>query len=584
MAFFVQGGPSRGQLQSQLLGESLGKSLGDFTSDYLINKKLNQIVDNPENEKLSPAERQQVLQKGLGAYGERAQGFLSRALEIEKQKSSEQILESIKKRVDPKTGMFNGSQTELAIDLTKAMLNNPNAARSMAPLIETITNFSNSGAIDKNLGVAGGGAGDFNEQQPQQNNQMQPMGSSMGSQVVPTNQTQQPNQVAQGQNQIRNNAAVETSIGMSEPVPGLNRDSQIKAERVVQNFMAEKYPYLNPYDPGFGKKAFFNHTTQSDLSIAEEEDMRKRLVGVSPKAKEFIIEKARKEKSRLFEEAKAAYGLNTQQVAENEKKWQQLVGQPGTNNEGYRGNSLKPRLEYFNNPIINESFNNKYAEYAAQEDPNQTVEQINQNVMAKLAPDIRNFQTARNAVSFGPFVRGDVGEVIKKNQAAYSELMGKGYDEAILSELAEKGMGPEESHFTLYGKQTNPSSIKALSEIKPGFSRKEPFKKMGPGYESQWTREYESKSPKYEEQLSKGLMKIKPEDDLIILRATALNNGGTEDNFTNALEKARANGLKLSPLQESQVSELSTSRRPPLQEIFNPNHWSKVYNYIRGRR
>ena len=89
MVQFVQLPQSaRGRL-SDSLGQSIGEGLGSFTGNYFANKKLEEVLNDPNMEKASQAERMGRLQSALNPYGGFGQKAFQNRMQVEQQLGQE---------------------------------------------------------------------------------------------------------------------------------------------------------------------------------------------------------------------------------------------------------------------------------------------------------------------------------------------------------------------------------------------------------------------------------------------------------------------------------------------------------------
>ena len=170
---------------------------------------------------------------------------------------------------------------------------------------------------------------------------------------------------------------------------------------------------------------------------------------------------------------------------------------------------------------------------------------------------------------------GDVRESMDNIKALYKPLKEAGMIEPLKEDaIYNKDMGIEEMHEAMWGDQTNRKLLREISGIKAGKDKE-----------------------KYIDMVSNKLKSLGPEDDLVLARSMVLDGGGTIEDWRKSLEKARENGLELSPFQESQLQESYLPRQRPLYEIFsNPDPtglaiggglgvvFKHFLNYVRGKR
>jgi hypothetical protein len=90
MVQFVQLPQSaRGRL-SDSLGESIGLGLANFTGNYFANKKLEEVLNDPDMQDADLSKRQSRLQSALDPYGKFGQNVLQKRMSVEQQLQKEQ--------------------------------------------------------------------------------------------------------------------------------------------------------------------------------------------------------------------------------------------------------------------------------------------------------------------------------------------------------------------------------------------------------------------------------------------------------------------------------------------------------------
>ena len=359
-------------------------------------------------------------------------------------------------------------------------------------------------------------------------------------------------------------------------------------ENVSHEYLMRVRPDLVQGSSSYGRIPSFNFQSQSDLRTDEEQQLRQDLIQqkYTPKAIESIIQRAREDIKTKYNEKLKAFDIDVTQQGDINKKWETFK---------QRSNEyLQPLLGKYDSsfgfggkPNTANDLKNKYFQYAQSLPVNLTPEQMHAQAGSMLQRDVNRID-ALSAIPALPFIRDpkDVEENIKDRKEAYRELAKEGYYETLKEDAVNNGgMGLEELHYTLYGDQTDKVNMNLIADLKAPklyLSQKYPIEIVGgtPIANPNYAKERKS----YVDNLSSRLMKIKPDDDLVLLRAQALNSGAQQNDFTDALLEAQEKGLKLSPFQESQQQEVRIPRQRPIWEIFNPNAWSSWINHLRGKR
>ncbi|HLT41793.1 MAG TPA: hypothetical protein VKZ95_03735, partial [Sphingobacteriaceae bacterium] len=352
----------------------------------------------------------------------------------------------------------------------------------------------------------------------------------------------------------------------------------------------------------YGRVPTYNYQMKSDLRPEEEQQLRQQFIDkkINPKVQDNLINRIREDIKTRYNEMKTNYGMDVAREKQIQDKWAVFKAQSDENLQPLLGR-YNSRFGFGGRPRTSNDLKNKYFQYAGNLPVNLTPEQMHAQAGAMLQNDIDRIDAVA-ALPEMPFIRNphDVEDYLNDKKDAYKELVNEGFYESIKEDSVNKGMGIEELHNSIWGDQTNKASLNSLSifqapiqdfnEPKRGeknlfgfgkdFSKEsllKPFtKKINPNYVKE--------KKQYIENISSQLERIKPEDDLILLRSQVLNSGGTEKDFMDALTKAQEKKLQLSPFQRSQLQELRIPRVRPLWEIFNPKTWNQWINYLSGRR
>ncbi len=358
------------------------------------------------------------------------------------------------------------------------------------------------------------------------------------------------------------------------------------------NFLAQLRPDLVNPSSQYGAINSFDSAIKKDLSPEEEGQIRQQLLDKKTPAGvvDKIVDRLRQGIQNKYQEAQDKYGFDQDKLNQIQNKWKTFTGNaddrlaPTFTKYRPEGEILFPKTE--------DLLKSKYFQYGGAESTNLTPEQMHTNAMAKLDNDIKRLDALDAIPSMPPIHSfGGAKDYIDQVKPAYKALAKEGFTEALKEDaLLKKDMGNEEFHEVIWGDQTNKGLLNQIHSLKaPKEFKQAPY----PHY----NRNFEKEQKEYMNNLTNTLMKLKPDDDLILARAMVLDNGGDIKDFTSSLDEAQKKGLKLSPLQQSQLQEIHIPRRPPLWEIFsgatgdiNPLglvgnlNWKPFINYVRGKK
>lgn len=482
---------------------------------------------------------------------------------------------------------------KLAVALAKLTNYAPGLERSLGEVYKTLLERSQSHQVGE--GLAGSG-------QTPLTNQLKGTPAQENGRISPN---------VSYQNQIAPTGAIPDSMNVPESVeqPKVNinipSDKQYDAadiKNISQQFLSTFRPDLVQGSSTYGRIPPFNFASQSDLSRQEEGQLRQNLESrrYAPKAIDAIVQRTREDVKRAYDEKIKAFDIDRTQQEDMNKKWQTFKERSNEYLQPLLG-KYDSTFGFGGKPRTANDLKNKYFQYAESLPSNLTPEQMHAQAGAMLQNDINRID-ALAAIPPLPYVRDpkEVEENIKAAKEAYKPLLKEGFYESLKEDaVINKGMGLEELHYTLYGDTTDKSSLKKISDIKAphpyikgteysllNFYKGKDILNLQKGQlpEPLPNPNYSKERDTYIKNLSQKLKNIKPDDDLILLRAQALNSGAQERDFNEALEMARQNGLNLSTFQESQQQELRIPRKRPLWEIFNPKAWAQWINYTAGKR
>lgn len=372
---------------------------------------------------------------------------------------------------------------------------------------------------------------------------------------------------------------------------------------ISSQYVMDNRPDLIAGSTSYGRVPTFNFEAQSDLRPEEEGQIRQNLIakGKSPKVIDQVIETARNDIKARYNEKLQSQNMDAKRQAEINAKWNDFSKDADANLLPLVG-KYSPFYGFGGKPKTANDLKNKYFQYASELPVNLTPQQMHAQAGTMLQRDINRID-ALSAIPPLPYVRDpkDVEENVKDRKEAYKQLAKEGYTEALKENaIIDGGMGLEEFHMSLWGDQTDKGSLNSVGSLKApvmylegkpvslfnGQSAKEIQNIVSSGQQKQKSNpNYSKEREMYVTNLSERLSKIKPEDDLILLKAQALNAGAQEKDFNDALEMAtEKKGFKLSPFQNSQLQEVRIPREPPMWQIFNPKAWEKWINYSAGKR
>lgn len=371
---------------------------------------------------------------------------------------------------------------------------------------------------------------------------------------------------------------------------------------ISSQYVMDNRPDLVAGSTSYGRVPTFNFEAQSDLRPEEEGQIRQNLVakGKSPKVIDQVIETTRNDIKARYNEKLQSQNIDSKRQAEINSKWDAFAKDADANLLPLVG-KYSPTYGFGGKPKTANELKNKYFQYASELPVNLTPQQMHAQAGAMLQRDINRID-ALSAIPPLPPVRDpkDIEENIKDRKEAYKQLAKEGFTEALKENaIIDGGMGLEEFHMSLWGDQTDKGSLNNVGSLKAPkmYLDGEPYSPFNSYTGEEFTKHLQGKPPKqksnpnysneremYVKNLSERLAKIKPEDDLILLRAQALNAGAQERDFNDALEMATGKGFQLSPFQNSQLQEVRIPRQPPMWQIFNPKAWEKWINYSAGKR
>lgn len=426
--------------------------------------------------------------------------------------------------------------TDLAFNIAEATALNPALARAAGPLAQAL--FSNLGANQLGGGLSGTG-----ETPP----------------LMPAIEN-----LAQA-----SNSALSGSIGSQGNAPSAMAKSSPEVDRLSDEYLNQVRPDLLSEGTNFGRVPTFDFAMKSSLTPEEEGNIRQKLNAqkIMPQVQDQIIDKMQNSIANRYKEALQNYNITGDQQQAIDRKWQTIKEDAPT--------QLAPFVSQFP-PKTQDFLQNRYFKYAASAPTNLTPEAVEGQAMAKLQQDIDKLNAVAEAPTMPPVRQwGDVKSSLENIKSLYKPLKEAGFAEALKEDaIYNKDMGIEEMHEAIWGDQTNKKVLNQIAEVKKGKDQE-----------------------KYIDQLSSRFKNLGPNDDLVLAKAMVLDGGGTVEDYRLALEKARENGLELSPFQEGQYQESLLPRQRPLYEIFsNPNPtalgiggalgvtFKHFLNYVRGKK
>lgn len=430
----------------------------------------------------------------------------------------------------------NASPTDLAFLMAEATALNPAIARAAGPLAQTL--FSNVGSNQLGSGLSG----------------------PPSSTPTPETKTMAPPAVTE---------APQGSIGAQGNAPKPMVKSSPEVDRLSDEYLNQVRPDLLSEGSNFGRVPTFDFAMKSSLTPEEEGSIRQKLTAdkIMPQVQDQIIDKMQNSIANRYKEALQNYSITGDQQQAIDRKWNTIKQDAPT--------QLAPFISSFP-PKTQDFLQNRYFKYAASAPTNLTPEAVEGQAMAKLQKDIDQLNVVAEAPTMPPIRQmGDVRESMDNIKALYKPLKEAGMIEPLKEDaIYNKDMGIEEMHEAIWGDQTNRKLLREISGIKAGKDKE-----------------------KYIDMVSNKLKSLGPEDDLVLARSMVLDGGGTIEDWRKSLEKARENGLELSPFQESQLQESYLPRQRPLYEIFsNPDPtglaiggglgvvFKHFLNYVRGKR
>ncbi len=400
----------------------------------------------------------------------------------------------------------------------------------------------------------------------------------------PTTQPNQPQQTSPQKQGIQEDSIPPKSQGEIKEAKDIDVASN--------DFIAQLRPDLINPASQYGAINSFDSAVKRDLTPEEEGQIRQQLLDkkYAPAVIDKIIDRTRQGVQNRYQEAQDKYGFDQDKLNQIQNKWKTFTGNA---NDRLAPTFIKYRPEgQILFPKTEDLLRNKYFQYGGAESTNLTPEQMHTNAMAKLDNDIKRLD-ALNAIPSMPPIHlfGQAKDYIDQVKPAYQALAKEGFTEALKEDaLLKKDMGNEEFHEIIWGDQTNKNLLNQIHSFK---APKEFELLPHPHYNKNFGKEQKE----YRNNITNSLMKLKPDDDLILARAMVLDNGGDIKDFTSALDEAQKKGLKLSPLQKSQLQEIQIPRRPPLWEIFSGAaesmspfgivgslNWKPFINYVRGKK
>lgn len=388
---------------------------------------------------------------------------------------------------------------------------------------------------------------------------------------------------------------ISSETQQNQPATAEGKKSPRDIDSIANQYIGEVRPDLVNPATQFGAINTFDSEIKQDLSPEEESRLRQQLMDKykNPNIVNPVIDRIREGIKNRYNEAQAKYGFDQDRLNQIKGKWNEFT--QGTEAR------LEPHLGKYNGsgespgfPKTKEVLRNKYNQYAAAFPTNLTPEQMHTNAMELLQRDLNKLDALQALPSLPP-IRGNesMKEYMDTYKEQYKDLADQGFLEALREDaIMNKDMGNEEFHSLIWGDQTNKDVLNSLHGLKAPVEY--PEKKYAPGI-----KEYNSKYPeerqRYVREVSNKLRKLSPTDDLILSRAMVLDNGGTVQDFQEALKQAQQNGLKLSEFQKQQLQETGIPRRPPLWELFSDQgqggigpfkfmNWGPFINYLRGKK
>lgn len=450
-----------------------------------------------------------------------------------------------------------GDPTKLAFLLAKANIYAPGTDRALGQMYQQLVAQTGAKQYGENLAPTGAAPSVADKSlTPGEVTPKGPIGSNVGEPKIPET--------------IKERSEAPVNVKPNSP----------EINNFANEYISLMRPDLLVDSSEFSRVPKFNFSVKMDLTPEEEGRIRQELSAknILPQTQEKIIERTREGIKNRYNEAVAQYGYNKEMQEAANAKWQIF-----TKNSSER---LKPFLEpYVSNDYKRtaEDLTNKYMQYGSELPIDLTPEQMHSIVMEKLRGDMNAIEALKDIPGL-PILRN---EKIAQNyfndiKKIYKPLIDRGYYESVKEDaINDKDMGIEDFHYAVFGDQTDKENLNRLSMQ----SAPERYVRSNlPLGQKIINNNYDKQKESYINTISSDLQRIKPKDDLILLRAQVLNKGGSERDFLTALSKAQEKGLKLSPFQQSQYQELLIPRKPPLWQIFNPSKWSGFINYMKGKK
>lgn len=457
-----------------------------------------------------------------------------------------------------------GDPFKIAMAFARAGAQNPNLDRALGPLYQAAMTQATAQGIPGGLNIAASDmAGEFGA----------PQGPTLGA-----NAALQPPGMAPG--------------AQTTQAPPLDRKSN-EINTIAKQAIAELRPdFVNP-NSEFGAINTFNAAVKQDLTPQEEARLRQKIMDEykNPAIADKAVERTREGIKNRYNELLSKYNFDAERLNQIKDKWNTF-----TQGSAQR---LEPHIgKYEGMPRTQDVFTNKYNEYAGNLPTNLTPQQMHTEAMKLLQDDIREYDAISQQPSMPP-IRTEQGvkDYIDTYKRAYKEMADRGFTEALREDaIINKDMGNEEFHSMIWGDQTSKPFLNEIHAIKA--PQEYDNYKGQPRYNPNFVKEKDN----YINKLSNKLANLNPKDDLMLVRAMVLDNGGTVKDFGDALQEAEKKGLKLSDFQRGQLQEIAIPRTPPLYEIFSQTepsavstgffgggipsllNWRPFINYIRGKR
>lgn len=435
----------------------------------------------------------------------------------------------------------NASPTELAFLMAEATALNPAIARAAGPLGQAL--MSQAGSNQLGTGLAGGQSG-----------------TEKLSPLVP----EKDNVLSENKNVPMKSGSISSQGNQKLPLS----KSSAEVEKLSDEYLNQVRPDLISEGTNFGKVPTFDFAQKSSLTPEEEGKIRQNLNRdkVLPAVQDQIIDRMQNSIANRYKEALQNYNITGDQQQAINQKWNTIKQDAQT--------QLAPFISSFP-PKTKDFLENRYFKYAASAPTNLTPEAVEGQAMAKLQQDTDKLNALAEAPTMPPIRQlGDVKSSLENIKSLYKPLKEAGFVEALKEDaIYNKDMGIEEMHEAIWGDQTNKKVLNQIAEVKKGKDEE-----------------------KYINQLANRFKNLGPDDDLVLAKSMVLDGGGTIEDYRKALDKAKEEGLELSPFQEGQYQESMLPRQRPLYEIFsNPSPVGAIggvtgivfkhfLNYVRGKK